>query len=65
MPRSGWKGSRCFLMTLDTRPILSVQNLNTTHTEEQGWITDDAYNNPPFYQFDAIGRAKLRQDNRI
>lgn len=40
---------------LGYRPILSVQNLNTTHTEEQGWITDDAYNNPPFYQFDAIG----------
>lgn len=36
------------------RAIFGVQNLNTDYVEEQGWIADDTYSKPPFYQFDTI-----------
>ena len=37
------------------RPIFGVQNLNKTRVEGEGWVTNDAYNNAPYYQFDVIG----------
>lgn len=45
------------LLTSDPpyRPIFGVQNTNSIEIEEQGWLMDDKFNTPPFYQFDLIG----------
>ncbi len=37
------------------RPIIGVQNSNIIEVEEQGWLMDETFNTPPFYQFDLIG----------
>ena len=51
-----WMEGNSLLNEVDGyRPIISVRNNKNKQTAGNKWELDDAYNNPPFFQFDVIG----------
>lgn len=48
-------GQSLIRQIVDYRPIIGVRTGNAVGVEGQGWVLDEKYNQPPFYQFDYIG----------